>query len=556
MSDLSKSLFLLKDQKVKLIFFSFLFLINASLELISLASIGVVLTYLFDSKNSLNIFQDISNSQIVLLIVIIFLARAFFIIFINYSLWHYCISYGAKLREKLMIRYQSISYERFTSLDPGVYSQRISEVVPQFAHTFLWSFLKVFSDAVLTLSISIYLAFINFNLFLISFGVALLLFIFFEITLKPRIKNYGKISNLHSAKLLSTVHNGISGLREIKLLNAKKYFSNAVYKYAKTYALANIKASTVQVAIKTIIEATIIIASIVFLILNIESFGTGNIIADLGVFVFGASRAIPSINQLILGINKMRYCSSSINILYEELHDMSSFKNEDNKNETSEKNKPYSISLLNLSVGYSETPHILENINLELKIGECLGIFGDSGSGKSSFLNTISGLIPHKEGELKYLSFDETEINLVNQNIYICPQEPFIIEGSIAKNISLSDHFEEDQVIESLKSSGFEFDKNLPLNHLTEVGVAGKKLSGGQRQRICIARAFYHNKDFLFFDEPTSSLDKATSEKIFENLSNLSSKKSITIVSHNLDLLKKYCNKIYKIENKSLIQFI
>ena len=165
----------------------------------------------------------------------------------------------------------------------------------------------------------------------------------------------------------------------------------------------------------------------------------------------------------------------------------------------------------------------------------------------------MSGLIKPTHGRIIFLDErKDEEYCFSHDRVYLCPQEPFMIDDTLSKNVALSDTFDVSRVRDALKLSGFDINNKFLDGLDTNVGVGGKKLSGGQRQRICVARAIYHNKDFLLFDEPTSSLDKDTASIMLSNLKKLSHNKAILIVSHDLKLLKDYCDEIYELKNNSL----
>ena len=186
-----------------------------------------------------------------------------------------------------------------------------------------------------------------------------------------------------------------------------------------------------------------------------------------------------------------------------------------------------------------------------------IGIVGESGSGKSTFVDLLLGLLNPDSGYI-YLNNNKIENKYVNQNpiadlTSYLPQDNFIFEDSLIKNISLTEGYEaiDNQMIEkSLKRLNLLF----KLDH--KLGDRGSNISGGQRQRVSIARAFYHNKDILIMDEATSALDDQTENEILEYLKVLKNEITIILISHKKKSLK-YCDKIYEISNKKMrtIQF-
>ena len=183
------------------------------------------------------------------------------------------------------------------------------------------------------------------------------------------------------------------------------------------------------------------------------------------------------------------------------------------------------------------------------------GIFGISG--EENFVDLISGLLIPEKGSIK---IDDKILNTINSKnwqsqLSYSPQNNYLFNESILTNIILnfdkSINYDKKQL--SLITSYLELDKfisNLPNKIDTHIGSLGKKISGGQKQRIGIARTLMRNKNFLIFDESTSSLDKENQDNVFKLLNYLNKDKSITIlvISHQLEVLNK-CNKVYELSN-------
>jgi len=195
-------------------------------------------------------------------------------------------------------------------------------------------------------------------------------------------------------------------------------------------------------------------------------------------------------------------------------------------------------------------------LNLTILKGEKIGIMGGSGSGKSTFLDILMGLLPVNEGKIL---FDEKNIkddlSGWQKNIGCVPQDVFILDESLKKNIAFGleeSAIKGDRVNLALEQSGlFNFSKKLPKGVETMVGERGDRISGGQKQRIGIARALYLEPEILILDESTSALDEQTAKNIVRELYDNNKSKTIIFVSHNLSNLI-YCDHIFKIENKTL----
>ena len=214
------------------------------------------------------------------------------------------------------------------------------------------------------------------------------------------------------------------------------------------------------------------------------------------------------------------------------------------------------ISLKNLDFSYDKNKKkILENINLEINEKDKIGLIGKTGTGKTTFINLITGLIKCDKGEI---TIDEKKISSITPEwqkiIGYVPQSVSIIDENILFNVTL-EHDEKKVNFQKLKEvlkivDLYDHIFSLPKNVFEVAGERGMKLSGGQSQRIGIARALYKDPKILIFDEATNSLDESTENFILENLFKLENKTIITISHRNNSL--KNCNKIFEIKNNSI----
>ena len=179
---------------------------------------------------------------------------------------------------------------------------------------------------------------------------------------------------------------------------------------------------------------------------------------------------------------------------------------------------------------------------------------GKSGSGKSSLINIIMGLVSPHSGKILSDGIDISENLPIWQNkISFVPQDVFLINDTIKKNIAFGVPSEEidndkiDYVIEKVFLK--DFVNELPEKSDTIVGEKGSNISGGQKQRLGIARALYRNPEILILDRSTSSLDKSTEEKFIDDLFKIKENLTIIFISHNKEILKNF-DKLIEIKNK------
>lgn len=185
----------------------------------------------------------------------------------------------------------------------------------------------------------------------------------------------------------------------------------------------------------------------------------------------------------------------------------------------------------------------LYDINVAFQSGDFVGIIGQSGSGKSTFVDLITGLISPSSGSISVDSssknrLTDIEVNLAD-NLFLVGQEDFICYGTIKENIIWSSCFFDDQEIwDCLRIVNLdEYVKTLALGLNTLVGEGGLSMSGGQSQRLCIARALYQQKEVLVLDEATSSLDKSNEKEILDRIRIRYKSKIVIMITHNINNL-------------------
>jgi subfamily B ATP-binding cassette protein MsbA len=199
-----------------------------------------------------------------------------------------------------------------------------------------------------------------------------------------------------------------------------------------------------------------------------------------------------------------------------------------------------SISLEDVSLSYGDAP-ALKHITIEAKRGESIALVGDSGAGKSSFVNLLVRFYDPSSGEIKIntKNYQDFTLTSLHQKIAYVTQRIYIFNDTIAQNVSYGETLEEERVIEALKKAhAMEFIEKLDNGIHTILTESGDNLSGGQRQRIALARALYKNPDILILDEATSALDNKSEALIQKALDNLKSQMITFTVAHRLSTIE------------------
>ena len=285
------------------------------------------------------------------------------------------------------------------------------------------------------------------------------------------------------------------------------------------------------------------------------------VIPIIGTFALGAQRLLPLFQLVYSNISMVFAFSEDLNLVEKLLYD-----NEYSlpvKRSSSREFK--SLKLENIYFKYQNTKqYSIKNVNLEINSGDKIGIFGKTGSGKSTLVDLIMGLLQPLEGKFyinqklinkKKINYERNFLSLLGTIAHV-PQTIFLADKSIEQNIALG--ISEDKInIEKIRYVSFlacadEFIENLPQQYKTNIGENGVRLSGGQRQRIGIARALYRSPELLILDEATSALDTKTESKVMARIFQDCKKITIITISHNIKTIM-YSSKIIEIKNGEII---
>lgn len=216
------------------------------------------------------------------------------------------------------------------------------------------------------------------------------------------------------------------------------------------------------------------------------------------------------------------------------------------------------IQIKNLSFSYPGfIDSALKNINLDIKKGETLGILGTIGSGKTTLMNLIARLYNVPEGKIIIDGKDinQIPIEILRNNICYITQDNFLFSSSLKDNISLfKEEYEDEEIKDSTKKAiVYEDIKKMPEGINTVIGERGGDLSGRQKQRVAISRAFLKDSPILIFDDTFSALDNKTSEKLLQNIKELSKEKTCIIISNKVSDVKN-SDKIIVLDNGNIVE--
>lgn len=216
------------------------------------------------------------------------------------------------------------------------------------------------------------------------------------------------------------------------------------------------------------------------------------------------------------------------------------------------KNFSPSITFKNVTYKYPDSKKtLINNLNITIKKGELIAIVGETGSGKSTIIKLIIGLLKDYQGKILISNEELTKLNLnelYNHITYISQESP-IFSGTLRENIVFDKKATDAEIQKVLKLVSLEkFYQRLENGLDTELGERGVKISGGERQRVALARLFFANTNLIILDEATSALDNITEKEVMANIMQNSKDKTLIIIAHRLETIKNV-NKILVFSN-------
>ena len=556
------------ENKDRLNFYGIVILqfIGSLLEAFGIALILPILAVILGQQTSTffflnNIHEILNFSNKESLLILSIASMLLFFIFKNTILsliykkifsFAYRIQY--KIKSKIYTHFINQRYHKFTEKGSSKLISTVSVDLNIFTQNFLVAFLIFLTEIFVLLTISILLIIIEPSGFILVSFVTLIFVLVFMKLFKRKLSSLGEEKEIFEEKMQKIINDSLNSFQITKIHNKENFFidkfnlfnDKTSFLYGRFIFLQNIPRFFFEILV------IILLTILVFTMIQFN-YSYDEIFIKVAIFSAAAFRLMPSINRLTYTYQSIVFSTSTLDNLYRLNKEISSSIKEENLSEQSknlEINFHNSLKMENILYKY-EDKIILNNLNLEIKKGEAIGIYGMSGGGKTTLINLISGLTKPLKGNI---FIDDKKIQIDNsswQNLvgYV-PQTTNLLDDTIINNITFCDENvdqiflekigKQAQILDLIKNHG---DKN--------VGERGLRMSGGQLQRVSIARALYKKPSILIFDEATNALDEATEQKVFDTVYSLKGKVTLIIVSHNLDNLKQ-CDKKFKLEEGNL----
>ena len=577
-NDIYKLFNLLSKKRRRGLYFIFILLIfNSIAESFSLLTLIPLLSIFLSTDNKnfdpfldeiFNFLNINNNSQILLILTISFCFGILFSTLFK-LLNNWCITrITAKINIDLSYAiFRNNIYQSYTSYLKKNSAEILSLVIEKtsMASGALSSLLYLLTNLIISFVIIFSLFIYSWKIMFLSLLVLVIYYVSIYQLVKKRLLNNGEKIAINDPKKIMIIQESMGGFRELAINGTQEIFIKLFKKYMTISRISAANAEFTSFFPRAILEA-ILFFSIAIIGYSFSkpdaNINKIEILTILGAFIYALQRLLPMIQQIYTSLAGLKVKYTSIRFIIADLECNKASKGIliPSKNLVSFKEN---IVFKDINYSYEaggKSKNILENINLKINKGECIGIFGETGSGKSTFLDILMGLIKPSNGNLYIdnidISRDEIKGNWT-LNISHVPQSIFLRDATIAENIAFGESLNtiDFELLERASQIAhiYNFIKKRDQGFMTKVGERGIRLSGGQRQRIAIARAIYQNKNLLVLDEATSALDENTEKNIINSIIKNRKELTIIMVTHRIKSLL-YCDKVFEIKDKKVLK--
>lgn len=571
-------MFLNHKQKIKVILLLFMILFGGLMEMLGVTMVLPLLSAIADTQTfasdeyviSIMGFLGFTQIHQMILLLIgcmigIYVFKNIYLLLQYYAQGRFINNNRYVVSKNLLALYLNRPYEYFLNTDTPTIMRTIYSDMDHIFNL-LFQCMQLVTEVVVAMGISIVIVIFDYKMTIIIVGLLLVTTIFITKVLKKKINNLGENARIEQSNLYKWILQSVTGVKDVKVLGKESYFvdqyggSSRKYAYYQTWN--TVLASVPRLLIETVSIIGVLGYMGVCIIMDIE---TKNMVSLIGAFGVAALRLLPSVNRINGYLANIAYFEPSLDYIYESV-DMNELRQiadilkvKEDKKKTENLTVKEAIELKCITYAYPNTDKLIfDHADMLIPVGKSVGVVGASGAGKTTIVDILLGLLKLKEGKIYSdgKSIFENMSAWLN-NIGYIPQSIYMLDDTIKKNVAFgveADKIDDGRVWKVLEEAQLkEYVEELEDGIDSEIGERGIRISGGQRQRLGIARALYHDPEFLIFDEATSALDTDTETAIMEAVENLHGKKTMVIIAHRLRTIEN-CDIIYEVKDGKIIK--
>tara|TARA_B100000795_G_scaffold267937_1_gene253796 strand:- start:909 stop:2645 length:1737 start_codon:yes stop_codon:yes gene_type:complete len=555
-----------KKQKVYLIFIYFAAFIVSILEI---ASIGSMVGFITILSKPIALIEKIPVETLRLSLlsldnktIAVYASTTLVVIFLFKNIFLFCFYYAeSQINKNLTVDIsknvlRSIlnkPYIFHTLNNPATSITAITTIVGR-SMSYIFSNLLFFREVLTMFFLMTALLFFNTKISIITFALLIFATWLFYFIIKEKMRTLGAKTNRYEENTLKYLKEAFSYIKLIKLFNKNEFWVKKFFIQKNRLHSTQVISYLIGRFPRIILELfSVITIVIIFMSYIKDGRQIEDVLPILTLIVLVVIRSLPGFININLSINSINYNHKAI---IETLSILVESKNNKqlNQNLIQKKNilELRNIELKNITYSYNDSATILKDVSLKISKGEIIGINGVTGSGKTTLIDIMLGLLKTNKGEVLINNEVINEKTFNNLKVGYVPQDTYLSDDSIAENIAFSlnkNDIDYDRVQKVIHESNLtEFINSLPDKDSTLVGEGGIRLSGGQKQRLGLARALYNNPNLLILDEATSSLDYDTERKIISEIVKLKKDRIIIMIAHRINTLEN-CDNIITIKS-------
>lgn len=559
-----------RKQKRKMGLLLVMMVIGAFLETASISLIIPVMTLVVSpnavEENDLmaQVYQALpvnSVRQFTVLVMVVmvlaFVVKNLFLFVLQKFMYRFVYKNQFETQEKLLRNYVKRDYEFYLNIETSTIQRIIAADVVN-AYLLILSVLQILSECTVFFMLAVALFIVDLKMTLVIAGLLVVTLLVIKMIIRPIMNRTGKENQDYASLIYQWLSQTVMGIKEIKIIGRETYFIDEYSRRGKHYVAAMERLNLYSNSPKLLIETVCITGMVAYmLVIVLSGKDLTQMMPALSAFGMAAVRLMPSANRINNQLTQIAYyepffMNVSDDLLEEtsgEKIDLSYARKDGETLPVKEK-----IELKDITYAYPGTDKLIfDRAGMEIPVGNSVGIVGGSGSGKTTIVDILLGLLKIKNGEIT-----ADGVNIMEhyrgwlKNIGYIPQMIFLLDDDIRKNVAFGvpeEEIDEEKLWYALREAQLdEFVNTLPEGVHTGIGERGIRISGGQRQRIGIARALYNDPEVLILDEATSALDNDTEAAIMESINHFQGKKTLIIIAHRLQTIEK-CDMVYRVEN-------
>lgn len=476
----------------------------------------------------------------------------------QFKLLSFCFMREHSIGVRMFEGYLNQPYSWFLNRNSSELTKNLLSEIRELLSKMLLPVLNLISQTTVTLLILIMLIIVDYKLAMIVFSVLGLFYALVYKSISRLLMRMGDRRYNSNRDRYKVATESLSSIKEVKIGGLENLYTERFNRPAREFAKNESMLKTITALPRYALEAIAFGGMILVLIIFIgDNKKLDTVLPIIALYAFAGYRLMPSIQSIYSNITSLRYSGRILDELHKEIEGLGRASKKVVKDNILFKEK---IFLNNVSFNYpSLDREVLRDITLTIKANSVVGFVGSTGSGKTTLIDIVLGLLEPKVGSLMVdgVIINSKNISSWQSRLGYVPQQISLIDSSVAQNIAFGVEMDEINMDTLLNVSRIAnlhdfVTNNLKDGYNTIVGERGVKLSGGQRQRIGIARALYRNPSVLVLDEATSALDNTTEKKVMESIQNLSQKMTIIIVAHRLSTVRA-CNTIYHLGGGNIL---